>query len=196
MISRKRNKDPCGGINCKVKGVLVCQLCFKNFTLIFISTLSLGWLLSIIQYYCGRLLRGNIFKDSKSLKGQRKPLMLYSLFQCLQLCFCFSFCFAEKFIVRNTRTTVIMLLKIKGIFFFFLSLPFFSPPLLMGLFLLGDQLKFSSVLYEQRNKSIFYFTLNNLYGRNGFQLVDSKQSHCMVCICLSKDHQVVTDKLI
>lgn len=79
-VPRKRNKDPCGGINCKVKGVLVCQLCFKNFTLIFISTLSLGWLLSIIQYYCGRLLRGNIFKDSKSLKGQRKPLMLYSLF--------------------------------------------------------------------------------------------------------------------
>lgn len=89
LLSRdfQRKKDPGGGTMKSRESCFLSTLFHE--LLYFFSPVSSGWVVSIMQHYCGRLLRGNNFKDSKSLKGQRKTLMLYMLFECSQLLFFF-----------------------------------------------------------------------------------------------------------
>lgn len=130
LLSRdfQRKKDPGGGTMKSRESCFLSTLFHE--LLYFFSPVSSGWVVSIMQHYCGRLLRGNNFKDSKSLKGQRKTLMLYMLFECSQLFFFLLFCFffilfCRKNVVGNTYTTAILLLKRKGIsqlLFYYFSL--------------------------------------------------------------------------
>jgi len=110
--SRQSNKDSGGG-TVKSRESRSCQLCFKNLLSLFISPVSLDWVVSIMWHYCGELLSGSIFKDNKSLKKtEENNNAIHAVWVFIALFFYILFC-KKNVVIGKAYTTVILLLKSK-----------------------------------------------------------------------------------
>lgn len=87
---RCRNKD---SSSCKGMGKFSsCHLRFKSFLSWFVSPASFDWVVSTMRHYRGELLKGSVFKDNKSLKGQRKTNAKQAVWVFVALLFFILFC--------------------------------------------------------------------------------------------------------